>query len=157
MYVLSTSETTTGDFNRNGMLDANDIDQLAVAIRNDSTDTKFDVDMNGTVDIKDHTSWVTSSANTFFGDANLDGEFRSSDLVLVLVAGEYEDELVGNSGWATGDWNGDGDFTTGDFVVAFEDGGYEQGPRTTTRAIPEPASRLVFLASLIFTLAYRPI
>ena len=58
------------------------------------------------------------------GDANGDGIFNSSDLVLVFQAGEYEDAVAGNSTFAEGDWNGDGDFTTADLVLAFQLGLY---------------------------------
>ena len=60
------------------------------------------------------------------GDANRDGHFDSSDLVHVFQAGEYEDDLVGNSSWAEGDWNGDGDFDSADLVEAFQEGRYSQ-------------------------------
>ncbi len=61
------------------------------------------------------------------GDANADGVFDSSDLVQVFRAGEYEDDVVGNSTFEEGDWDGDGDFTTGDLVVAFRLGMYVAG------------------------------
>jgi hypothetical protein len=54
---------------------------------------------------------------------------------LVFGAGEYEDDIPGNSTWPTGDWNADGDFTSSDLVFAFQDGGYEQGPRAAV--VPE--------------------
>jgi hypothetical protein len=75
---------------------------------------------------------------TFFGDADLDGEFTSRDLVNLFQAGTYEDGLPGNSTWETGDWNGDRNFTSSDLVLAFQDGGYEQGPRASDHAVPEP-------------------
>jgi hypothetical protein len=59
------------------------------------------------------------------GDANLDGQFNSQDLVTVFQAGEYEDETSGNSTWSEGDWTCDGDFNTGDLVAAFQAGNYE--------------------------------
>jgi hypothetical protein len=59
------------------------------------------------------------------GDANLDGRFDSSDLVLVFQAGEYDDDIAKNSNWSDGDWNCDGDFNSGDLVVAFQLGHYE--------------------------------
>ena len=104
------------------------------------------------LDESDHAAWVHSIANTFFGDANLDGEFNSRDLVTVFEAGEYEDNIAGNSGWAEGDWNGDGDFSTSDLVAAFEDGGYEKGPRALGRPVPEafwilPSILLLFVES----------
>ena len=58
------------------------------------------------------------------GDANRDGIFNSSDLVLVLAAGEYEDGIAGNSTWEEGDWDGDGDFTSNDLVAALQAGSY---------------------------------
>jgi hypothetical protein len=67
--------------------------------------------------------------NTTYGDANLDGLFNSSDLVQILAAGEYVDEIFGNSGWADGDFGGDGEFDTDDLVLALQTGAYEAGPR----------------------------
>ena len=58
------------------------------------------------------------------GDSNDDGIFNSSDLTFVFQAGEFEDDIDGNSTFAEGDWNGDGDFTTADFVLAFQFGNY---------------------------------
>jgi len=59
---------------------------------------------------------------TWFGDANLDGVFNSSDLVLVNQAGLYESGMPAT--WAEGDWNGDGFFDSADYVLAGQDGGY---------------------------------
>ena len=59
------------------------------------------------------------------GDANRDGRFDSVDFVQVFQAGEYEDDIAGNSTWEEGDWNGDGDFDSADFVAAFQTGLYE--------------------------------
>ncbi len=41
-----------------------------------------------------------------------------------MQAGEYEDDVVGNSTFAEGDWNGDGEFDSGDIVLAFQTGNY---------------------------------
>ncbi|MCA9212096.1 MAG: tandem-95 repeat protein [Planctomycetales bacterium] len=60
------------------------------------------------------------------GDSNGDGIFNSSDFVLVFQAGEYEDNIEGNSTFEEGDWDGDGDFTTNDFVFAFQFGQYNR-------------------------------
>lgn len=54
------------------------------------------------------------------GDANRDGKFTSADLVLIFMAGEYEDATSDNSVWAEGDWNGDGDFTSADLILALQ-------------------------------------
>ncbi|MCA9150436.1 MAG: hypothetical protein KDA92_14090, partial [Planctomycetales bacterium] len=58
------------------------------------------------------------------GDVNGDGIFNSSDLLLVFQAGEYEDDILGNSTFEEGDWDGDGDFTTSDLVWALQHGSY---------------------------------
>ena len=129
------------------------IDELTAAINEGSTDSRFDIDENGSVDATDRTAWVVNVANSYFGDANLDGEFNSSDFVVVFTAGEYEDEIVGNSLWGEGDWNGDGDFNSGDFVLAFTDGGYEIGPRNSQN-VPEPAS-LITLVIAFFIVTQR--
>src|SRR5690606_25297013 len=114
------------------------------------------LDRDGRVTSGDRVVWVESLKHTYFGDANLDGQFSSSDLVAVFVAGTYEDSIVGNSSWASGDWNGDGDFTTSDLVLAFQSGGYEQGPRLAA-LIPEPAGATLTLAGLVTLLARRRI
>ena len=67
---------------------------------------------------------IKDQLNTYFGDANLDRRFDSSDLVTVFKAGKYENGLAGSAGWAEGDWNGDGLFNSTDLVLAFQDGGY---------------------------------
>lgn len=64
------------------------------------------------------------TAGVVVGDSNGDGVFDSSDLVAVFAAGEYEDEVAGNSTFEEGDWNGDGDFTSRDLVLAFQAGTY---------------------------------
>ena len=133
-----------GDFNGDDVLDASDIDQL----RGDITDPKFDLNEDGRIDQDDRAFWVSSLANTYFGDADLNGEFNSSDFAKVFLVGEYEDAIDDNSGWAEGDWDGDGDFTSGDFVAAFLDGGYERGPRPVA-AVPEPSAYLLTALALL--------
>lgn len=141
-----------GDFDDSGSLDGPDIDILSLTIAQNTNDQRYDLDYDGFIDSNDRQIWVHRLANTFFGDANLDGEFNSSDLVSVFQASEYEDELELHSTWATGDWNGDGDFTSRDLVFAFGDGGYEVGHRVTAPHVPEPSSvALLSIASLMLT------
>ncbi len=123
---------------------ANDADLLAMAIRENSTEDAFDLNNDGAVTHADRTHWIHEIQQTYFGDANLDGEFDSGDFVQVFQAGTYE--TTSEATWSEGDWNGDGVFDSGDFVIAFEDGGYERGPRTDPVAVPEPsAASLVVL------------
>ncbi|MCA9149413.1 MAG: hypothetical protein KDA92_08950 [Planctomycetales bacterium] len=127
-----------GDFDKNGTLDAADVDLLTAAIRNGGGDVQFDVSQDGQVDSADLSVWVEELKHTYFGDANLDGEFNTTDLVVVFAAGEFEDAVAGNSTWGEGDWDGDGDFSTTDIVKAFQGGGFELGQRPAVSAVPEP-------------------
>ena len=143
-----------GDVNLDGRVDELDIALLAEAIRQSLGDLAFDVDRSGVVDDLDLRRLVESELNTYFGDANLDGEFNSGDLVTVFKAGEYEDDIAQNSNWATGDWNGDADFGTSDLILAFQAGGFEQGPREVVSAVPEPSGATLLTISLVLVVNF---
>lgn len=133
-----------GDFDGNGQLTANDMDLLSDAVRQGDHPAAFDLDANGLVDEADRETWIFDLKNSYFGDSNLDGEFNTSDMILVLETGEYEDELQANSTWATGDWSGDREFDSADFITALQWEGYEQGPRVPMAAVPEPTTWYMF-------------
>ena len=90
--------TTAGDFNGNILLDAGDVDALAARIRGNSTDAYFDVDGDNQVTSTDLNYWVRELKNTWFGDADLSGEFNSADFVQVFQAGKYETTDSGQVG-----------------------------------------------------------
>jgi hypothetical protein len=108
----------------------------------------FDENADNKVNDADRLIWVKQHAGTWVGDANLDREFNSGDLVTVFSAGKYE---TGNmAGWAEGDWSGDMVFDSGDLVAAFSDGGYELGlPPAAVAAVPEPSSLALALIGLL--------
>lgn len=133
------SPAAVGDFNANGVMDAADIDRMTLPSKN----LTLDLTQDGAVDVDDRNRWVHVVASTWYGDTNLDGQFNSSDLVIVFEAGAYEDAIEKNSGWNTGDWDGDADFTSSDLVVAFQDGGYERGLRPSPPAVPEPTAGML--------------
>jgi hypothetical protein len=90
-----------------------------------------DVDGDGDQDVVsssyyDHRiAWYENlSPLRLVGDSNGDGVFNSSDLVVVFQAGEYEDDIAGNSTFEEGDWDGNGDFNSRDLVLAFQIGNY---------------------------------
>ena len=144
------------DFDGDGQLGVGDVDLLSAEIQAGTNSAKFDLNGDGSVNSADLNQFVESpdKLNTYIGDSNLDGEFNSSDFVVVFTASEYEDAVDGNSTWATGDWNGDGDFNSSDFVSAFSAAGYEQGPRPPV-AVPEPASELILLLGATMPLVFR--
>ena len=111
-----------------------------------------DLNEDGTIDFADLEVWVHDVQGTNFGDANLDGVFDSTDLVNVFEAGEYDDQIVGNSVWEEGDWNGDNEFDSADLVVAFQDGAYDT---INTAAVPEPNSLFMLLLSSLGLLFMR--
>jgi hypothetical protein len=139
-----------GDFDFDGAFTALDIDELTGTILNGAYDRLMDLDKNGVLNSQDRHSWVVDLRKTTYGDANLDSEFNSSDLVQVLAAGEYEDTIAGNSGWASGDFDGDGDFTSSDLVTALAGGGYEAGMRPAPVVVPAPRTCLTAIWSLVF-------
>ena len=145
---------TTGGFDGDGLLTVTDIDMLTAAVIAATNDPFYDLNKDTFVDQNDRRIWVSDLRQTFFGDANLDSEFNSRDLVEVFEAGEYEDGIAMNSGWSEGDWDGKAEFDTSDLVVAFMDGGYEQGPRRALAAVPEPRTFLMLVVCL-FGLAIR--
>ncbi len=146
---------TEGDFSVNSQLDVADIDRLNDEIRSAANILFFDLTGDKLVNQSDRDHWVHQLKATFYGDANLDGEFNSADLVTLFSAGEYEDGLLMNSTWSTGDFDGDGEFGSSDLVLAFGDGGYEMGQRVGAPAVPEPTAKLMLIAGLVGILVRR--
>ena len=137
-----------GDLTDDGQVDIADIDQLQQAIINGSTDAKFDLNVSGKLDLNDLQTLVVDQLGTWIGDANLDDVFNHGDIVDAFIAGEYRDDLLNNSTWATGDWNADGEFTEMDLVAAFIDGGYNRGSRSSAAPVPEPNHLIALLGAL---------
>jgi hypothetical protein len=142
-----------GDFNANGVLDAADIDDLTAQSATATHPAAYDLNSDALVDATDIGVWVKDLFNSWIGDANLDGEFNSSDLVGVLASGTYEADV--DSVWSTGDFNGDGRTNSGDLVAALADGGYEAGPAAAVAAVPEPGGLLLSVLALSSLLVCR--
>ena len=119
---------------------------------NDSLAT-FDENGDLIIDIQDRSIWINVHKNTFAGDANLDLEFNSSDLVEVFASGKYESGAMAT--WSEGDWDGSMLFDTSDMVYAFVGGGYELGPRTAAAGVPEPSGLLLFVFGLTIATLVR--
>ena len=144
--VVRRDTDLAGDLSYNEELDMHDLNILSRNVGFDAINLRLDMNGDEAVDVADVHYWVTDLKNTWIGDANLDGEFNSSDFVQVFSAGKYETNAAAS--WSEGDWNADARFDSGDFVMAFADGGYENGPRAVVAAVPEPTSRLLVLIVL---------
>ncbi len=66
------------------------------------------------------------------GDADMDADFDSSDLVFIFNAGKYENKLP-NAFWFEGDFNGDRYADSSDLILAFSTGLYEKGKYCTNK------------------------
>ena len=138
------------DANADNTVDLTDIGMFCSAL-NHFPSPVFDFNEDARVDGFDLNHLVHDALRTTYGDANLDGVFDSSDLIKVFVAGEYEDEIPGNSTWDEGDWNCDGNFNTLDLVYAFQDGGYvSTAERMIETAVQNRRATSVELADLAF-------
>lgn len=156
--ILLQYDVLLGDFNSDRLRDARDFDRMANLVRTASSDLTFDVNFDNRLDKQDQAYWVEQIMGTWFGDANLDGIFDSTDLVSVFQAGRYEDGVLLNAGWASGDWDGNSEFDTSDLVVAFQSGGYNQGRRLalTGQPVPEPlASAYGVIAACVLAVRLR--
>jgi hypothetical protein len=115
--------TPSCDIDRDGTVDARDIDFLTLAIRTgvfsavldpDAVAT-FDLNNDGNVDNQDLTTLVTSAAclNTSLGDADLDGDVDSDDFNIL----SFNFGLENTASWSDGDFNGDGNVDSDDFNI----------------------------------------
>ncbi len=164
-FGITLEFSPAGDFDGNDLLDISDLNLLtAKMLRTNAPPgwqkAMFDVNADGDIDGQDHEIWVHDLKNTYYGDADLNGQFDSRDMVQVFAAGKYEQGWLTDgiyvhgetAGWSEGDWNADRVFDSGDFVTAFADGGYEQGPRIGVTVVPEPGAWAMLVVGLALAL-----
>jgi GH35 family endo-1,4-beta-xylanase len=107
-------ETTPGDFNNDGKINATDIDLLSAAINNHSTNyATYDLTKDGSVNSADMDYLIKTILKTYYGDADLNGSVGVSDLS-VLAA--YYNTASGAS-WANGDFDGNGAVGVSDLSI----------------------------------------
>ena len=137
---FTVQEGLIGDLDRNGELDATDVNLIATGAREGSVDLRLDVNRNGVVDAQDHRHWVETLAESALGDANLDGEVNFVDFL------SLSSSFGGNGGWAEGDFDGNGEVGFADFLHLSENFG--RGIATAT-SVPEPMYSAFGLAGLV--------
>lgn len=87
------------------------------------------------------------------GDANLDEEFLSNDLVYVFQGGKYETGDI--AAWEEGDWNYDLQFSSSDMVDAFQANEYEMKNPPWLKSVPVPEPNMSLVYVLCFFLLRR--
>ena len=143
-----------GDLDNDKQLMLTDLECPRFEIGRGSSARRFDINSDGIGRwTLTRTHWIKDLKHTWFGDADLDLEFNSSDMVQVFRAGKYE--TGEKAGWEEGDWNGDLVFDSSDMVTAFFDGGYEKGQRTDAVAVPEPTACAMLTIILVSLAAAR--
>ena len=115
---------------------------LTEIIRNGAYQYNFDNNRDEVVDDADRQLWIngTAYANTYVGDANLDGNVDFPDF-LALSAG-----FGGKGGWADGDFDGNGQVEFPDFLALSANFGES---KTAAASVPEPSSLLILLLGLV--------
>ena len=143
--LLSQEQGIVGDFNADGFLTAADVDLLSLAIASGSNGPSFDLTDDQLVSPQDRTKWVEELAETFFGDADLDGAVQFSDfLALSSAFGQA-------GGWAQGDFDGDGQIQFSDFLTLSSNFGMGSN---TAASVPEPGLGVMVMA-LVFGIGLR--
>ena len=119
------------DLQNDGSLNIADVDLICAQL--ESSDPRLDFNEDGAVNDADLATVLEKTFQSVTGDVNLDGRFNSDDLIRVLQASKFEDDVANNAKWSEGDWNCDGDFTTRDFVFVFQAGTFvsEASPAAT--------------------------
>lgn len=154
--VLRLGDFEDCDLNGDHSCDVVDIDAMAFGENTHVFRTTFDLNIDDEADFVDREIWVEQRMNTYFGDANLDGEFNSSDLTRIFQSNRYAEELSDPLGhlmnpvsWSEGDWNGDLRFDSRDLILAFRKSTFDGGIRPFQN-VPEPASWCFRLALFWF-------
>ena len=145
-----------GDFDNDGDVDVDDLDQYIGAIGTDTNDQQsaLDLTVDGIIDLDDfeqHYSQLVQTSNgqvgTFQGDINLDGVVNVLGDAFALVGS------LGNSvsSWSEGDLNADGQVTVlGDAFALVGNLGNDNSAGSAAPsavAVPEPSSALMVLFS----------
>jgi hypothetical protein len=124
----------TGDFDGDGLVTANDIDRLAVAIESVEHINTFDLNGSGTVDQTDLDYLLTVALQSQRGDANLDGVVDVSDF---NIWNKHKFNSCAVS-WSQGDFTGDGAVDGSDLnqwlAHRFTGAAAAPAPRSTPRA-----------------------
>jgi hypothetical protein len=108
--IRSNGAPLAGDFTGDGLVNALDINEIRRAINTGNSNTRFDVDGNGSVTEPDVRFLVENIIRTSMGDANLDFAVDGTDFNIWQTF-----RFLNSTNWSTGDFNGDGRTDASDF------------------------------------------
>ncbi len=151
LFVLRL-DLVPGDFDYDNVFGCGDADRLSRAIAAGVTDSKFDLDGNGTVDAEDLTEWLAmagaanlaSGQSYLMGDANLDGVVDIPDF-----NAWNGHRFTPDTAWCTGDFNADGVSDSSDFNIW--NGNKFQSANATL--VPEPSCLVLYWLGGCFLVA----
>jgi len=132
-----------GDFNHDRQVNALDIDLLYAEFGGTALDP-FDLNADGSIDVRDAAYWVRDIVETEYGDVNLDGAVDIMDLNAV------RNQFGAAGGWAIGDSDGSGHVDVADLNAVRNAFGFSRG-----QAVPEPDAWTIALLALAVGQAFR--
>ncbi|MCA9189622.1 MAG: hypothetical protein R3E01_06645 [Pirellulaceae bacterium] len=120
--TLTFAASVWGDFDDNGMLGCEDIDALIGAIAAGESDSSFDMNRDGMLNLDDRDAWLRQAGLAFpeltggepisLGDANLDGMVDDIDF-----AAWNSSKFSSVAEWCRGDFNADGVVDVRDYDI----------------------------------------
>ena len=140
--IPSQPATVTGDFNNDGVTNAQDINNLFAHYN--QGDMWFDMTGDSIVGAADTDNLLHNVLGTEYGDATLDGKVDANDYQVLVV----NFDKSGTFGWADGDFNGDGKVDFADYQILEAAYGFDVpgGLSAPPVPVPEPASLMLILA-----------
>jgi carbohydrate esterase-like sialic acid-specific acetylesterase len=139
-FLSTLTPPVPGDFNRDGLVNAADVDQLFAEIAAGTHGDTYDLTDDGLVTGDDADHMIRVILGTEYGDANLDGQVSDADYT--VWADHYG---APDPGWAEADFTGNGAVTEADYTIWADN----YGAGVTSAALPEPSALgLIALALL---------
>ena len=148
-----TAAALLGDFDQDGSLDADDIDQLSLQLRTTPDNRSFDLNNDATLSQADREVWVRDLANTFFGDADMDGDVDFADFLTLSENFGSPDHR--SRGWSQGDFDGDREVGFPDFLALSANFGGVAAANASAASVPEPAGLSIALFGILGLIGFR--
>ena len=140
-----------GDFDKDGMLDADDIDLLTANLSiPKEAEYAYDTDDDGMFDDADRLFLINDLMQTRVGDLDVDGDVDSADITVLATNWTGASQAGEGSTYGTGDVDFDGDVDAADRLLIVQNWtgaqmteGRASSSLTLTNVIPEPAGAIL--------------